>query len=144
MKINYCDLPASFKFCFNNDCPLSADCLHRLAADELPAKVTWGPAVYPTAVATGRCPHYKQAREVRMAWGFDRFYDRVLAADIASLRAGLRQLLGGNGTYYRYQRGERLLTPEQQQLVIDYFARNGYPDNTEFEGYRWQVDTTGD
>jgi hypothetical protein len=49
--------------------------------------------------------------------------------------------LGGNGTYYRYDHGERLLTPEQQDWIINLFKQYGYTDNLEFDGdkevYDW-------
>ncbi|MDY6033294.1 MAG: DUF6078 family protein, partial [Alloprevotella sp.] len=38
-------------------------------------------------------------------------------------------------SYYRYQRGERLLTPEQQQWILKLFASKGYTDQLLFEHY---------
>ena len=44
--------------------------------------------------------------------------------------------LGGNTTYYRYHNGERLLTPEQQEWIINLFRRHGYTDELRFDEYR--------
>ena len=47
----------------------------------------------------------------------------------------MKAYLGGHGTYYRYNRGEKLLTPEQQEWILRLFTRYGYSENLSFEGY---------
>lgn len=56
--------------------------------------------------------------------------------DDTPLRDRIKAYLGGNTTYYRYHHGERLLTPEQQQWILDLFHRHGYTDGLHFDEYR--------
>ncbi|MBR1732263.1 MAG: hypothetical protein IJ729_00770, partial [Alloprevotella sp.] len=80
-------------------------------------------------------------RVVRTAWGFRSLFRDVLARHAPSLRSSLMGLLGSESTYYRYHRGERRLTPEQQQEVARIFRRYGYGDAAvTFDHYREEID----
>ena len=70
------------------------------------------------------------------AWGFDTLFVDVKQRDASPLRSAIKDYLGGNGTYYRYHNGERLLTPEQQDHILGLFRQRGYTDNLRFDGYR--------
>jgi hypothetical protein len=48
--------------------------------------------------------------------------------------------LGSHTSYYRYHRGEKLLTPEQQQWILDLFAQYGYTNELHFDSYRDMID----
>ena len=52
-----------------------------------------------------------------MASGFSHLYDKVLKADYTSMRKAITAYLHGAKQYYQYMRGERPLTPEQQDGV---------------------------
>ena len=73
-----------------------------------------------------------------MAWGFNKLFAEVKSKDEASLRLEMKTYLGGNGTYSRYKLGRRLLTPQQQEYIINLFRARGYSDGLEFDHY---VDT---
>lgn len=133
---NFDLVPASWPVCFVADCPLADSCLHHLVALHLPEELTWGPAVYPTALHDGRCSHYKEIRKIRAAWGFDTLFADVKQRDATPLRTAIKDYLGGNGTYYRYNNGERLLSPKQQDHILALFRQRGYTDNLRFDGYR--------
>ena len=49
--------------------------------------------------------------------------------------AGTIKYLGGKTPYYRYNRGDKLLTPEQQAWIIRRFESAGYTKDLEFDGY---------
>lgn len=140
LMINYEDIPASWLYCFCDACPKHVDCLHYLAGLSLPDKVTAGEAVFPTAYRNGDCQHFKQIRVIRAASGFKILFRDVKRRDNSALRSKIMAYLGGHGTYYRYNRGERLLTPEQQQWILDLFHSYGYTENLEFDHYRNIVD----
>lgn len=130
------DVPAGYQLCFNHQCPMREKCLRWKAAQKVSAERKWGPAVYPTALeADGTCTFYHLAEPVRMAYGFSKLFYNVLGRHTVGLRIGLMQYLGGKTPYYRCNRGERLLTPEQQSWIIDYFCRAGYTKDLEFDGY---------
>lgn len=138
---NYSDftfdlVPAAWPVCFLSDCPLSEDCLNYLVGLHVPDSLTCGNAVYPTARHNGECSQYKKIKKIRAAWGFKSLFENVKERDASTLRSALKNSLGGNGTYYRYNNGQRLLTPEQQDLVLSIFHQFGYTDNLHFDGYR--------
>lgn len=129
-------VPASWPVCFVANCPLADSCLNHLAGLHLPDDLTIGPAIYPTALRDGKCGHYKKIRKIQAAWGFDTLFTDVKQRDAAPLRSAIKNYLGGNGTYYRYHNGERLLTPEQQEHILALFRQCGYSENLHFDGYR--------
>lgn len=132
----YQDVPAGYQLCFNTQCPMRETCLRWNAGGKVPADKKWGPAIYPTALeADGTCRYFHKMESKRMAWGFDKLFYNVLARDDRPLRRALKQLLGGKTPYYRYNRGDKLLTPEQQSAVIQLFQSMGYTRDLEFDGY---------
>lgn len=134
------DIPRSWLYCFNSGCTLRNECVRYLSSSALSPARTSGPAVYPTA-AGPECPHFKQLRTIRSAWGFTLMFANVRTADAPLLRALMKARLGGNGMYYRYHHGQRRLTPEQQAWIKSLFRHYGY-DKAEFEHYRDEIDFT--
>ena len=135
-------IPASFARCFQGDCPKAGACVRFLAGKHVPAGKLSGPAVYPTARRGDDCELYKPTRVIRAAYGFTALFAEVKRKDDTPLRDRLKAYLGGNTTYYRYHHGERLLTPEQQQWIINLFRQRGYTENLHFDGYRDMYDFT--
>ena len=131
-------VPATYARCFLSNCPLSDRCLRHLAGQHLLPNQQMGPAVYPTALNGDQCPMFREIRYIRAAYGFKTLFKDVKLKDSNPLREALYQYLGSITTYYRYQRGERMLTPEQQQWILTLFASKGYTDQLFFEHY---VDT---
>ncbi len=139
-NFDFSDVPVTWPLCFCEACPRHQECLRFLVGTHVPQKLTWGPAIYPSAYQGGDCPHYKQPRIIKAAYGFRLFFRDVKQRDYTLLRDQMKAYLGGHGTYYRYNRGERLLTPEQQQWIRDLFASHGYDKDVDFEGYRNVLD----
>ena len=130
------DVPKGYQLCFNAVCPMREDCLRWKAGTKVTAERKWGPAIYPSALeADGTCPYFHKAEPKRMAWGFGKLFYNVLARDNKALHAALRNYLGGKTPYYRYNRGDRLLTPEQQTWIIQRFESAGYTKDLAFDGY---------
>lgn len=129
-------IPASFARCFQGDCPKAGACVRFLAGKHVPAGKLSGPAVYPTARRGDDCELYKPTRVIRAAYGFKAIFAEVKQKDDTPLRNRIKAYLGGNTTYYRYHHGEKLLTPEQQDWIINLFRRAGYTEELHFDGYR--------
>lgn len=128
-------LPKDYTFCFLSECQVSKDCA-RFFASQYTGDRTLATVVLPAALKSGKCKWFKQLRKIRGAWGFDKLFDEAKAKDAPSLRKAIKDFLGGNGTYYLYQHGKKLLTPEQQQWILSLFKRYGYTTGLEFDGYR--------
>lgn len=135
-------IPPSYARYFQADCPKADTCARFLAGQHIPPKTTKGEAIYPTARQEGDCKHYKQTRIIHAAYGFGTLFAEVKKKDDTPLRDRIKAYLGGNTTYYRYHHGERLLTPEQQQWIINLFRQRGYTENLHFDGYLDMYDFT--
>lgn len=134
--IDFAEVSPGWQLCFCEGCPRHEECLRYVAGQQIPDKLHWGPAVYPTSWKSGECEFFREARILRLAWGFDLLYREVKQKDYTMLLDKVKGYLGGHGTYYRYNRGEKLLTPEQQEWIINLFHRYGYTEGIEFVHYR--------
>ena len=134
------DVPPMFARCFLADCPQADSCLRHLAGLYLPENTCMGCAVYPNARHDDSCTAFKPTRVVRGAYGFNALFDSVKWRDGAPLRRAIKYMLGGNGPYYRYHHGERLLTPEQQEAILNLVRKRGYTGSLSFDVYRCVVD----
>ncbi|MBQ6063093.1 MAG: hypothetical protein IJK42_03515 [Prevotella sp.] len=133
-------VPPMWQLCFCDGCPRHAECLRYATGQHVPEDRTWGPAIFPTAYRNGPCRHFKAIRTVKAAYGFAPLFREVKQKDFTPLRNKMKAYLGGHGTYYRYNRGERLLTPAQQQWILDLFARHGYTEGLAFAHYVEVID----
>ena len=128
-------LPKDYIFCFLSECPFSKDCA-RFFAGQHTGDCELGTVVLPAAMKGGKCKWFQRLRIIHGAWGFNKLFDEVKAKDAHYLRKTIKDYLGGNGTYYLYQHGNKLLTPEQQEWIKSLFRRYGYNDELEFDGYK--------
>lgn len=134
-------VPYSMSYCFIDACPKASKCFRRIAAKCKPASKHEGYAVYPDALQEGRCRYFLRPRIVNAAWGFKSLYAQVRQQDVTTLRFRMMDLLGSRTYYYRYYRGEKLLSPEQQQAIGKLFADYGY-DMPQFDGFKEIIDFT--
>jgi len=136
IEYNFSNMPLSWQVCFLSECPVKEQCLRQLAAQHLDKRRDFGPAVYPTMeIGEKGCRLFATGKPKRMAWGFSNLFAEVKSKDETGLRNSLKQYLGGHGSYYRYNRGERLLTPEQQTWIINLFRRYGYVEPLTFDHF---------
>ena len=77
---------------------------------------------------------------MRGAYGFNTMLNDLKRKDEELLRGMITDYLGSNTTYYKFNRGEKLLTPEQQEWILALFRKYGYTGEKEFEGYRYIYD----
>ncbi len=128
-------VPRNYILCFLSECSASKDCA-RFFAGRNTGERKLATVVLPAAVADGKCEWFHRLRKINGAWGFDKLFDGAKLKDAPSLRKSIKEYLGGNGTYYLYQHGKKLLKPEQQEWIIALFRQYGYADGLEFDGYR--------
>lgn len=139
--IRNCSVPKSWLMCFNGSCKRCTECIRYRIFRVVGREWTCGNAVFPAAAEQAEgCRFFEPVRMVKMAWGFNGLFDVVRANDAPRLRTMMKEELGGNTAYYHYHHGRRLLTPEQQEWIIELFKRFGY-DECEFDGYRMGVVT---
>ncbi len=141
VEFDFRNVPLAWQLCFLDDCPRSGECLRRQAARHLNEGRDWGPSVYPTMKRDeGGCRLFVIGEPRRMAWGFSHLFEEVKRKHDAGLRIAMKQYLGGHAAFYRYHHGKRLLTPEQQEWILDLFRRYGYTEGLRFEQYVYAYD----
>ncbi len=128
-------------YCFNHACPKAGTCFRYLAAKFKPSNKTSGHAIYPDALQDGGCNHFIRPRIIKAAWGFNSLYNTVNHQDVANMRCKVMGVLGGKTSYYRYHRGEKLVTPELQEAIQKEFEARGYASPS-FDHYKETVDFT--
>ena len=78
-----------------------------------------------------------------MARGFVGIYKQLKSRDARhDIRMALTDYLGSKGAYYRYRDGERLLTPAQQQWILNLLARYHVTEGVRFDEYIDTYDLT--
>lgn len=120
-------IPYNMEYCFIDTCPKKDLCFRHIASKFKDKTKKSGMSIFPDALQEGKCNYFLKARIINAAWGFKGLYDQVKKQDILSLRMKAICLLGGRTSYYRYHRGEKKLTPEEQEAVKNLFERKGYP-----------------
>lgn len=141
-KFSFKDVPDGYQLCFNSECDKHGECIRFLAGVHLPPVVMGGPAVYPNAWKNGGCPYFKQTRIIYAAWGFRNLFKEIPQKDAQSLKARVTNYLGGPVQAYKYQYGECLLTPEQQEDIRQMFVEMGYTNDLVFDGFTFIYDFT--
>ncbi len=129
----------SWTYCFNAECPRSAECIRYISSRFKPQGVTIGNAVYPDACQHGECQHFMRVMVVKTAWGMSALYDQVKHCHAQMLKYKVMSVLGGKTAYYRVHRGEKHLSPDKQQEVNALFAQYGYPA-PQFDHYKEEID----
>lgn len=116
--IHHYEIPTWWAVCMKADCPMAENCLRLQAYKSLPSNVTKWPCVLPNALSDGHCIYYQKAERVKMSRGFGNLYSLITNRQARkAVRLELTDYLGSKGTYHRYQHGERLLRPEQQEYI---------------------------
>ena len=135
------DIPMGYELCFNGGCADKDTCMHYQAMLLTSADRYKGNAVFPTAWQDGKCRCYYEKKLVKKAWGFTNLYNNVPHHERAVARSYVRGFWGsGNGQYYRAHHGEILLSPKQQEEILQIVSQFGPLDGIKFDGYKTDWD----
>ena len=121
----YEKMPEHYLLCFNDECALADNCLHRLAARSGLQKDEVVTAVNPVRNSGEDCKYYKENKVAIMAYGMVDSFHEVKADHIASLRNTLINHFG-RGSYYLRRNGLRAITPKEQRYIASVFRQYGY------------------
>jgi len=118
-KINFSQIPYNYPICLNQECSKAATCLRRLVEQSMPTDLSYWPFISPKHLAThkGDCPHYRQATKVRHAKGFTQILENLPHNQMQKVVSNLIAYFGRT-VYYRFRKGEHLLSPSEQQKVL--------------------------
>ena len=142
-RIDYSKMPDFFLMCLNKECAKADNCLRQLAVQGISAEVRRWTVLSPKYLATltGDCPYYKVAERTRYAKGFTKMLNDMPHRQMGEVVRSLIKLFGER-TYYRVRKGERLLSPAEQQSMLDIVGRCGISQPQEFNEYVDDYDWT--
>lgn len=146
---SWAEVPRGFVLCLSSGCPAAARCLRRAAAGAVPPPPD-GPcdvtvvnpacaALAQEAAAAGArpeeaCHAFLPSEPVRMARGFRKAHGSVPAERYGEVKTRLTQKMG-KSNFYRWRRGDCLLSPANQELVRSVLRGLGAPEPIEFDAY---------
>lgn len=115
--------------CVLESCPKYNECLHGLAFRKVSERTPVLPMVNPKYVhyGEGECPSFLSAAPQRMAKGFLGMLAAVSAGNQKEFMHTLQQYFGRK-YYYQMRKGERLITEEEQTLILDLARQCGIPE----------------
>ncbi len=119
-KIDFDEMPASFTLCTRKDCERHGTCLHWLAYDQHPVMERahfYDARWFDQNGGTEACTHYADSTPIEYAAGFEHIFDEMPKVKADMLRKSLLSYYG-DFTYYRYRRGEYLMSPNVQEHII--------------------------
>ena len=130
------EVPTNYTLCIKSDCPKAAVCLRYKATQMMPAEVqTWN-ILSPAYLAQieGECPHYRSAEKVMYARGFVRMMSALTVNQAHVVKDNIVATFGMN-MYYRMRRGDRLITPTEQEAIYQMLEQQGVTARPEFDAY---------
>ena len=134
--IDFKKIPEWWALCPNAQCTMSGQCLRHQVYLQVPAHIKEWSCVLPQNVSEEQCEFFQKAEQVRIARGFKGIWKQIHSRDARhDIRMALTAYFGSKGSYYRYRDGERTITPEQQQHILDILRRMGYHGDASFDEY---------
>ena len=129
-------VPNNFTLCIKGDCPKSANCLRHVAVAMMPAEMQKWSIISPAYLAQmeGECPLYRSAEKVQYARGFVRMMSALTVQQANAVKGNIIATFGMN-MYYRMRRGERLITPTEQEEIYQMLEKQGVTTRLEFDAY---------
>lgn len=135
--MDYSDIPYGWTVCSGAECPRAGECLRYLAFQSLPKEQLTAQCVLPWAQKDGECKYFTVKDKVVMARGFTGLMSRLKSRDARhDFRIALSDYLGSKGSYDRYKKGERWLTPAQQEWILAFLRPYGFEEAKPFDEYK--------
>lgn len=132
MELRKKDIPCEYAYCFATEgqCPQCANCLHALIA-KLPLEVennydipvrTIDPRYVATVTAENPCPFFRSTAPKVYARGLKHLYDEVPGKVLRQVKHQVQyQVFSCSTFYFRARKGERLVSPQEQQGIAAVF-----------------------
>ena len=129
-------VPNNYTLCIKGDCPKAANCLRHVSVAMMPTEVQkWSIlSLAYLAQMEGECPHYRSAEKVQYARGFVRMMSAMTVQQAHAFKGNIIAEFGMN-MYYRMRRGERLITPTEQEAIYQMLEKQGITTRPEFDAY---------
>lgn len=138
------NMPKDYIYCPAADgaCPRAQHCLRAIAYRQLTAtEASDKPGtiriVHPACVARAAdgCEYYRDSTPVRFARGMTKLFDEIPHRLEADIRRRIMACFSCRSYYFQSRKGERLITPKEQQDIANVFRRAGMKAEPEFDDY---------
>lgn len=142
MKKNpYKEAPANFSVCVHTDCTCGPTCLRQLAYPILLEREDFLHLANPNrCTKNNSCPYYRDATPVTYTRGFTKMKKRMYPDQYQKFMDFLVAHFGRN-PYFERKRGERRLSPKEQEIVRKALRQAGIAEELDFdlkeEGLNW-------
>lgn len=131
----YTGIPFQYPVCLHADCPRAATCLHQIVYPKLMKSDTILKLVNPQMCAKdGQCQFYRDSKPVKYARGFTNFQSRMYPGQYYKFMRILIATFSRN-SYYERRRGDTLLSPKEQEIVLEALHRVGITEDFPFDQY---------
>ena len=132
----------TYLLCFVAQCPLRDQCLRWLVGRYADPSLFGLMSVNPfyETVGTQQCSLFRSSQRVMLKYGFTRLYENMPSRIEKAIRSRL-YFLFGRKQYFEMRKGERPVTPDQQQQLADVCRQCGWQGpivyDGEQEGWVW-------
>lgn len=133
---HFTNIPYNYPLCLNRQCPKASTCLRQLVEQEVPDSAEYWVVISPKyqAKLKGACPHYRSSQKVQYAKGCMNILDNLPHKQRQLAIIHLMEYFSRR-TYYRIRKGERLLTPSEQQRILNILKNCGATHLQNFDAY---------
>lgn len=136
-KHNIFEVPSNYALCLNRQCPQASTCLRQLAEQEISDRIEYWTVIspkYQEAIEKSVCPYYRSSTKVLFAKGFIKILENLPNKQMQQV---ISRLIGrfNQRTYYRIRKGERLLSPTEQKVILNIIKSCGATGKQEFDVY---------
>lgn len=135
-RIDFSQVPYLYSMCLNEECPQADTCLRQLAEQSAPTNIQTWSIIRPKYLSTlkGACPYYRSDAKVRFAKGFINILNNLPHKQMQTVISSLITHYSRR-TYYRIRKGERLLSPSEQQQFLNILKSCGVVRPLDFDAY---------
>lgn len=140
-KIDFSFVPESYIMCLNRECLKADTCLRQIVERDISEEIAYWSIISPKLLANlkGDCPYYRSSQKVRYARGFINILENLSKKQARAVVPHLMRSFGRTH-YYRLRKGERLLSPTDQQKVLSALKNCGASHLQEFDKYEEKYD----
>ena len=135
-KNNLGNIPKNYLMCTHASCTKCNSCLRYLAYESLSDLDVILKIINPKnlSLLTNDCPYFRPLEKICYAKGFIGILDSLPNKVWKSVSHKL-QTIYNERDYYRLRKGEKLLTPTEQENIISLVRQHGITDIPDFDAY---------
>ena len=144
------DIPKGYVHCFagKNTCPKAATCLRAIAAQLLtesrepqPPTLNTVNTLYLEHLPTpSACSLYRCNEPVRYAKGMTKLFEELPLKQAHLVRLRVMNCFSCESLFYHSRKGARLISPQEQQSILNVFRSTGLGITPKFDGFQYIIE----